>query len=47
LGQLEVTLVVGAIVKMFRFKAVVAENRAKAVVSTKPLDGTLVELELR
>lgn len=47
LGQLEVGLVVGAFVKMFRFRAVNAENPARAGVSTKPLDGTLVELELR
>jgi cytochrome P450 len=47
LGQLEVGLVVGAFVKSFRFKAVNLENRAKAGVSTKPADGTLVDLELR
>jgi cytochrome P450 len=47
LGQLEVGLAVGAFVKLFRFKAVHAENQAKAGVSTKPLDGALVELELR
>ncbi|MGD9854817.1 MAG: cytochrome P450 [Planctomycetaceae bacterium] len=47
LGQLEVGLVVGAFVKLFRFKAVHEENRVKAGVSTKPLDGTLVDLELR
>jgi cytochrome P450 len=47
LGQLEVALVVGAFVKLFRFKAVHPENEAKAGVSTKPLDGTFVELELR
>jgi cytochrome P450 len=47
LGQLEVALVVGAFVKLFRFKAVNADNQAKAGVSTKPLDGVLVELELR
>jgi hypothetical protein len=39
--------VVGAFVKLFRFQAVHPENPAKAGVSTKPLDGTLVELELR
>lgn len=44
LSELEVGLVVGAFVKMFRFKA---DNPAKAGVSTKPLDGTLVDLELR
>jgi cytochrome P450 len=47
LGQLEVSLVVGAVVKMFRFQATSLENPAKAGVSTKPADGTLVELELR
>lgn len=47
LGQLEVALAVGAFVKLFRFRAVHAENQAKAGVSTKPLDGALVELELR
>lgn len=47
LGQLEVALVVGAFVKLFRFKAVNEANEAKAGVSTKPADGTLVELELR
>lgn len=47
LGQLEVGLVVGAFVKLFRFRAVHPENPVKAGVSTKPLDGTLVELELR
>ena len=47
LGQLEVGLVVGAFVKVFKFKAENRDNHAKAGVSTKPLDGTLVELELR
>lgn len=47
LGQLEVGLVVGAFVKLFRFRAVVPENQPKAGVSTKPSDGALVELELR
>ena len=47
LGQLEVGLVVGAFVKKFKFQAVNSENEAKAGVSTKPLDGTLVDLELR
>ena len=47
LGQLEVGLVVGAFVKMFRFRAEHPSNEAKAGVSTKPLDGTLVDLELR
>jgi hypothetical protein len=39
--------VVGAFVKLFRFKAVNPDNQARAGVSTKPLDGALVELELR
>ena len=47
LGQLEVGLVVGAFVKLFKFRAVNLDNPAKAGVSTKPSDGTLVELELR
>jgi cytochrome P450 len=47
LGQMETALVVGAFVKMFKFRAVNPRNEAKAGVSTKPLDGTLVELEPR
>lgn len=47
LGQLEVALVVGAFVKLFRFEAVNPDNPAKAGVSTKPADGVLVELQLR
>jgi len=47
LGQLEVSLVVGAFVKLFRFRAVHEDNPVKAGVSTKPADGTLVDLELR
>lgn len=47
LGQLEVALVVGAFVKLFRFKAIEAENPVQAAVSTKPRDGVAVELELR
>jgi cytochrome P450 len=47
LGQLEVGLVVGAFVKLFRFTAVNRENPARAGVSTKPLDGVLIEVELR
>ncbi|MGB0597640.1 MAG: cytochrome P450 [Rubripirellula sp.] len=47
LGQLEVALVVGALVKLFKFNAVNQTNEAYAGVSTKPADGTLVELELR
>ena len=47
LGMLEVALVVGAFVKIFRFQAVNAVLEARAGVSTKPADGTLVDLELR
>jgi len=47
LGLLEVGLVVGAFVKIFRFTAVNAETRSRAGVSTKPADGALVDLELR
>lgn len=47
LGQLEASLVVGAVVKLFKFRALNPEFPAKAGVSTKPLDGTLVELEPR
>jgi cytochrome P450 len=47
LGQLEVGLVVGAFVKLFRFRAVNAGNDVRAGVSTKPRDGTLVDLQLR
>lgn len=47
LGHLEVALVVGAFVKIFDFSAVNSENPAQAGVSTKPADGTLVELTAR
>ncbi len=47
LGQLEVALVVGAFVKLFRFRAINAQLEPKAGVSTKPADNVLVELELR
>jgi cytochrome P450 len=47
LGQMEVALVVGAFVKLFRCVAVERENPARAGVSTKPADGVLVDLELR
>lgn len=47
LGLLEVGLVVGAFVKMFRFRAVRDHTSVKAGVSTKPGDGVLLELELR
>lgn len=47
LGLLEVGLVVGAAVKIFKFAAVGEKTQAKAGVSTKPADGVLVDLELR
>jgi cytochrome P450 len=47
LGQMEVALVVGAFVKMFRFSALRPDYEVKAGVSTKPADGTMLELELR
>jgi cytochrome P450 len=47
LGQLEVGLIVGAFVKLFKFNAVNLDAPPKAGISTKPLDGTLVDLELR
>ena len=47
LGQIEVALVVGAFVKAFQFKAPRHANPVRAGVSTKPLDGTEVELKLR
>jgi cytochrome P450 len=48
LGQLEVGLVVGAFVKVFRFAAVDPRPvPARAGVSTKPADGVAVELALR
>jgi cytochrome P450 len=47
LGQLEVALVVGAVVKMFQFTAPHAHNLPRAGVSTKPADGTLVDLRVR
>ena len=47
LGLLEVGLVVGAVVKLFKFTAVHESTPAKAGVSTKPGDGTLVDMELR
>ncbi len=47
LGLLEVGLVVGAFVKIFKCAAASAETRARAGVSTKPADGVLVDLELR
>jgi cytochrome P450 len=47
LGLLEVGLVVGAMVKLFRFDAVSERTSAVAGVSTKPADNVRVELELR
>lgn len=47
LGQLEVGLVVGAFVKVFRARAVHDHTEARAGVSTKPADGCLVELQRR
>ncbi len=47
LGMLEVGLVVGAIVKIFRFRAVKSKQHVLAGVSTKPADGVLVDLQLR
>ena len=47
LGELEASLVVGGIVKLFEFEAVTEMNDPKAGVSTKPVDGTLVRLRLR
>src|SRR5262249_54405494 len=47
LGQLETALVVGAFVKLFAFKSPMAEYQAAAGVSTKPRDGTFIELAPR
>lgn len=47
LGLLEVGLVVGAFLKVFRCTAVNETTGVKAAVSTKPADGVLVELGLR
>jgi cytochrome P450 len=47
LGQLEVALVVGAVVKLFELRAMDASGAARAGVSTKPADGVLVDLRLR
>ena len=47
LGQLEVGLVVGAFIKVFKFKAVNNASGVRAGVTTKPGDGTLMDLELR
>lgn len=47
LGELEVSLVVGAVVQQFRFAAVDEDVAAVAGVSTKPADGARVRLQLR
>jgi len=47
LGLLEVGLVVGAFVKLFRFRAATPATAARAGVSTKPADRCAVALELR
>ncbi len=47
LGQLEVALVVGAVVKLFRLHPVHPTVEPRVGVSTKPADGTLVVLERR
>jgi len=47
LGMLEVGLVVGAFVKIFKFSAAEDAAEAMAGVSTKPADGVLVDLEIR
>jgi cytochrome P450 len=47
LGQLEVALVVGGCIRLFRFAAARPEVSARAGVSTKPADGVTVDLYLR
>lgn len=47
LGLLEVGLVVGAFIKIFRFTAATPATAARAGVSTRPADGVLVDLALR
>lgn len=47
LGQLEVALVVGACVKLFHFESASSDSRARAGVSTKPLDGVKCALRPR
>jgi cytochrome P450 len=47
LGMLEVALVVGAFIKVFRIAAVEPALKARAGVSTKPADGALVDVEIR
>ncbi|MGH7243311.1 MAG: cytochrome P450 [Phycisphaerales bacterium] len=47
LGQMEVALVVGAVIKLFELRASKPENPARAGVSTKPADGVTVDLKVR
>ena len=47
LGQMEVALVVGAVVKMFRFEAIHPDPGLRAGVSTKPNDNVAVRLRWR
>lgn len=47
LGLLEVGLVVGAFVKIFKFRAANETTDPSAGVSTRPADGVLVDLEIR
>lgn len=47
LGQMEVALVVGTFVKLFRFTAANKENPERASVSTKPEDGVQLDLTPR
>lgn len=47
LGQMEVVLVVGTFVKLFRFKVINEENPERASVSMKPKDGVKVNLTRR
>ena len=44
---LEVALVVGSVIKLFRLRAKETVNHARAGVSTHPRDGVLVELSPR
>jgi cytochrome P450 len=47
LGMLEVTLLVGAFIKLFKFAAVDPRLDARAGVSTKPVDGVHLSLQIR
>lgn len=47
LGRLEVSLAIGAFVKLFKFTATQQPLNVQAGVSTKPADGVWVNLELR